>query len=375
MFARVLAPIWQFGAQAWRHPGSRALLRSRVFLSVLVLKLVIGTLFGSHYPRDLFIPFVGYFASTGGENPWQQFVERQPDSFPYPPVMLYALAPTIWAVSHLVPGEVTIWHFLALRLPLLVGDAMIALILAVWFPHRAKRVLYAYWCSPLTFYVLYWHGQLDVIPTALFFCSLLFLRRGEVLSFAVAFGTAIACKTHLVVVVPIMGIYLVRQYGWRRATIAGLVVGAVAAVWFAPYALDPSFQKMVFGTSEARRLFAIQFELEGESKLLVAPAALLVLAFRFSAYPKYNWDLLMLFTGISFCVLITLAPPRPGYILWSLPLIVFFVCRMTDVWALPLVVYTLAYFTYFGFGPESDFFDAGRLVFPILADLPSPARG
>ena len=58
-------------------------------------------------------------------------------------------------------------------------DLTIAVLLAVWFPQRVRIVLLAYWCSPLVFYVVYWHGQLDLLPTALLMVSFYFKQAGE----------------------------------------------------------------------------------------------------------------------------------------------------------------------------------------------------
>ena len=50
-----------------------------------------------------------------------------------------------------------------------------------------------------------------------------------------------------------------------------------------------------------------------EIQVLLAPAAMTLLWFRFIAYPKWNWDLFHLYIGILFCVFVLLAPPAPGY--------------------------------------------------------------
>lgn len=373
--ARALAA---YADLAGRHSPARALFGSRLFWAVLALKLVAGSLLASHYPRDLFVPFVNYYAESGFSNPWRHFADLgRLNSFPYPPVMLYALAAPRWLASPFLPGgtdTVTWGHLLALRLPLAACDVLIAVLLAVWFPHRVRRVLWAYWCSPIAFYVLYWHGQLDVIPTALLLVSFHFLRRREFWAFTITLGTALACKTHLFVALPFLALYLGRQIGWRRTAVLSGLALFVFLLWLAPYLPDPAFRQMVFGTSETGRAVRFLVPLGDQGLALVlAPLALFVLAFRFEAYPKHNWDLLMLYLGIAFCVFITLAPPRPAYYLWSLPFLVYYACKSADLRLLAWHVYAVAYFTYFWLGPESDLFDAWRLVAPGVTEWAAPA--
>ena len=98
---------------------------------------------------------------------------------------------------------------------------------------------------------------------------------------------------------------------------------------------------------------------------LLAPVALVLLWLRFASYPKVNWDSVQSRTwGLVFGVFVLLAPPRPGYVLWSLPFIAYYCCRQNEARFVALHVYTLAYFAYFWTGPESDLFDAWTLVAP-----------
>src|SRR5262245_45518860 len=366
-----------YADRARRHTAARALLGSRRFWAVLGLNLVAGALLASSYPRDLFIPFLNYFVESGFQNPWQHFAAIETRSFPYPPVMLYLLAGPRWLAGPLLPAgvdTVTWGHLLLLRLPLLACDAAIAVLLAVWFPHRVRRVLWLYWCSPLAFYILYWHGQLDVVPTALLLVSFHFLKRREHGAFAVTLGTALACKTHLFVALPFLALYLGKQDGWRKALVICGAAVAVFLFWLAPYLPDAAFRQMVFGTTETGRAVRFLVPLGDQGLALVlAPLALLVLAFRFEAYPKHNWDLLMLYLGIAFCVFITLAPPRPAYYLWSLPFLVYFAGRAGELRMLAWHVYAAAYFAYFWLGRESDLFAAWQLVAPAVAAWPAPA--
>lgn len=359
------------------HPGVHALFSSRTFWVVFGVKLIAGTFLASSYLRELFAPFVNYYVESGFQDPWTHFAGLgKMRQFPYPPAMLGLLAAPRWLFGWALSAgveTVTPAHLFVLRLPLVVADVAVAVLLAVWFPQRLRSVIFAYWCSPLIFYTQYWHGQLDLLPTALLMISLYFLRRRNYFAFAAVLGVALATKSHLWVAVPFLSIYLYRQIGLRRTA---SVIGVQLAVCFAilaPYLANPAFRQMVFGSEEQLRILALRIPLGGDGPaLLLAPLALALLCLRFEQYSKANWDLLMAYLGIVFCVFVLLAPPRPGYIIWSLPFIVYFYCRQGEKRFVALNIYTSAYLGFFLTGPESDLFDAWKLVAPEGA-VRSPA--
>ncbi|MCP3960825.1 MAG: hypothetical protein GY719_23520 [bacterium] len=359
------------------RPTVSALVHSKAFWAGVIFKLVLGSLLASTYLRDLFIPFVNYFAESGFANPWQHFEALgRLKSFPYPPVMLYVMALPRWLLGWLVPAgvdAVTPLHLLLMRLPLLVCDVLIAGVLVSWLPNRLRHILLFYWWSPLAIYIIYWHGQLDVVPTALLMLSLYALRTERRVVAMIVFGLALAAKSHLLVALPFYYLYLRHQTDGNRALRWTALSLATYALAIFPYVLDPAFRQMVFLSPEQSRLWAFQLPVAfGGPAIVLAPLAILLLWFRFDMYQKQNWDLFITYLGISFCVLVTLAPPQPGYVLWFLPFFVYFAARSRPSAVLPLHIYTGAYVVYFALRRDTDLFDAWRLVAPAVADLQTP---
>ena len=354
-------------------PAWRPLLASPWFWAVLALKLVLGTLVASHYPRDLFIPFVNRFVESGFADPWRHFAGLgRWNAFPYPPLMLVLLAVPRWLFSPLLaPGTdtVTFGHLLVLRLPMLAADLGITAVLLSWFPQRERRVLAYYWCSPIVFYVCYWHGQLDILPTALFLAALHLLRSQRNIAGLLVFGLGLATKLHLLVALPFVLVYLSQ----RRRPLAVAQLAAVPLLVYAatvlPFA-SSAFARMVYGTAEQQRVFAFQLPVGAQGlAVLLAPLAVIVLWLRFAAYRVRNWDLFILYLGLLFGVFVVLAPPAPGYFLWSLPLVVYFLCRSPRAPLAPYVLFTLSYFAFQALGPDADLLDALRLLDPRLAGV------
>lgn len=372
------------GTSAWgrlqrqlHRPTISQLRRSKIFWAGLVFKLVLGSTLASFYLRDLFIPFVNYFVESGFADPWEHFASLgRLKSFPYPPVMLYVMALPRWLFGVFLPGGtdvVTVGHLLAMRLPLLLCDFSILVVLVSWLPNRMRHILVLYWWSPLAIYIIYWHGQLDVVPTALLMLSLYALRKDLRAASMITFGLALATKSHLLVALPFYFLFLRRQTDWSRAlrwTAMALVTYLTAIL---PYAFDYSFRQMVFLSPEQARLWAFTLPVAlGGPAIILAPLAILLLWFRFDMYQKQNWDLFITYLGISFCVLVTLAPPQPGYLLWFLPFFAYFAARSRPSASLPLYIYTLAYIVYFTLRADSDVFDAWRLVSARVASWQTP---
>lgn len=361
-------------------PALRAFFRSPLFWAALVVRLLLGSTLASYFLRDLFVPFLNYFVESGFANPWAHFAALgRLNSFPYPPVMLYLMAAPRWLFGPLLPGgaeTVTGLHFLVMRLPLLAADLAIALILVRWFPNRVRRVLLFYWCSPFAIYISYWHGQLDVIPTALFLGCLACLRAKRYGPGMVVLGLALAAKSHLFAAAPFVLVYLVQERGLTAALRLTAATALTYGMAVLPYLPDPAFRQMVYGTDEQARLFAFQLPVGPAAgaavSIVVAPGAIAVLWFRFAAYAKRNWDLFMLYLGILFCVFILLAPPRPGYFLWSLPFLIHFICHTHKTNALTYVAYAASYLAFFWLGDQSDVRDAWKVIHPAFAAGPTP---
>ncbi|HRJ26498.1 MAG TPA: hypothetical protein PLO61_03175 [Fimbriimonadaceae bacterium] len=366
----------------WRRwladASAQQIFRSKLFWAVLILKVVAGSLLASTVMRDLFTPFVNYYVLSGFENPWEYFaVQGRGDAFPYSPVMLFFLVPFRLILTPFLPdgvSDVTFGHLFAMRVPLLICDFIILLILARWFPNRIQKVLLYYWCSPIVFYICFWHGQLDIIPTAILMASLHLLRHRHVMGSMILLGLGMATKMHLLVVLPFVVVYIYQDRGMRYAAGAFLASALTYVLMMAPYLSSPGFRLMVFGTDESARLFAFIAPIGADNlAVLLAPGAILLLWFRFVAYTKRNWDLFILYVGILFAVFIVLAPPRPAYLLWSLPFLIHLLVRSDRRMVAPYLFMVAAYFVFFWSGYDSDLTDAWRLVSVRLATMDPPA--
>src|SRR5438094_10643914 len=114
---------------------SYLMIKDRGFQAGLIIKLILSCLFASHFLTDLFLPFIKDAVQHNFFQVYERFSSLSPNPFPYPPVMLYALALPRWVLSFIFPvsiGHTQVVDLLSVRLPLMLADIALAVILIKW---------------------------------------------------------------------------------------------------------------------------------------------------------------------------------------------------------------------------------------------------
>lgn len=328
--------------------------KSPIFLIALGLKLAASFFFASRYMTQFFGPFLNWFVSSGFHNPWEYFYALgQTKMFPYPPVMLLIMSasralfhPFLAPDWHLVTGM----HLVSMRVPLLVFDLMILGILLRFFPMQQKKILIAYWCSPIVFFINYVHGQLDIVPTGIFFAAVYFLVERRYWGAFMLLAVAAATKTHVLIGLPFFLVFLYKKkVGFFRLFLYLLGFSALYGLFLAPYAGSHAFREMVFHSPEQRKLFDFMIPISSSLHLIVCPTVVALLFIKFASYKKLNREILLMFLGIVFVSLVVFVPAMPGWFLWSLPFLVYFYINNRDYSRAPFILYNAAYLGYFLF--------------------------
>ncbi|MEK6909761.1 MAG: hypothetical protein AABW61_01650, partial [Candidatus Aenigmatarchaeota archaeon] len=351
--------------------------RSKLFISILLVKVIAAFIFGSSFIVGGFVPFVKHFVDSGFQDPYQYFVNiGQVKAFPYPTLMLIILASPHAALSFVFSGAWLNDAFINLfitRVPLLLADLFIFYVLTKWLKTREDKVLKYYWASPILFYISYFHGQLDVIPIAILFLSLAFLFRNKTFVSGILFGAGIATKTNILLVLPFMAIFLWKNKSLKETIKFAAIAAITYAIFILPFIHSQGFIKMVFGASEQFRVFDLTIPLGFQNILLLAaPAAYLILLFNFSSYEKMNKDLLMMVIALVFTVVVTLVPPSQGWYYWAVPFLIYFFVKQEKVPMVSFWAINLFYLAYFLFNQNSDIFQSFQLIAPQIASLPAP---
>lgn len=340
-------------------------------------KLVLGTIFASHFLYGLFVPFLNLAVSGPKLDPWQAAIDHGiPNAFPYGPVMFYLLLLPRMLVAWATPSDpmAATWvHLFAARIPLLAADAAILFLLVRGLKTDMARAMLLWWASPIVLYVTYVHGQLDVIPTAMLIASLALLIAGRNTWSAVLLGLGFSTKTHLLVALPFMAIFAARrETAWLRAlSFSGIALGVYGVSLF-PWVLSSGFRMMVFGTEEQRRLFRVTLDYLPNLQVYLAPLAIGMLFLQFASYKKVNRDTLLMFLGLAYTVLITLIPPAHGYYIWPLPFVVYFFSQQTVYPRVSLWAFNISGLAYLTLGLDSTLFESLRMILPGMGRLGGP---
>lgn len=348
---------------------------TRGFWIILGIKGISSLVFGSAVMVSGFIPFVAQFSTTFS-NPYQSLaVSTGSALFPYPAGMLYVVSAPFLFFERLLPdviaSDVNI-QLLLIRIAVLLADVAIFFVLCKLLPTKEKSVFWLYFTSPVLFYINYFHGQLDVIPTSLFFISLLLLLRNRTLPSFIIFGLGVATKTHLLIALPFYCVYLYRnRIRLRQIVQYSLISLGIFAALNLPF-LSPEFMTAVFNNPEQQRLFSLFIPFGSSLAFFIAPAALLLVFYNFRSYRRLNADALMLALALSYTVLITLVPPMQGWFYWSFPFLLFFFIKYRSDIGFSLKAMSGFYLLYFLFSPTSDIFSALSPTITAAASLPNP---
>lgn len=333
--------------------------RSPVFWGILALKLVASTLFASDYLIQFFVPFLEYFSGHPFGDPYQLFwVRGEHGAFPYPAGMLYIMG-GLRAMLAGVGLESLPLHALMLvyRLPLLLADLLIFLVLCRWMRQKVALLIWLYWASPVLFYINYIHGQLDVVPVALLFLSIYFLFSAREIFAAVLLGMALATKTHIVVVVPFVMVYLWQNSSdFYRVARHVFIVALVVLLINVPYLQSDGFLKMVFQNSEQSKVELARLTIPSQGTSFYFIPAVFMVLIAFSMHIRiHNRDVFLAFVGFAFGVILLFVSPMFGWYYWVIPFFAYFFARTAASYTSVFMLLQAAYLMYFAVVPFSDY--------------------
>ena len=356
----------------------RKLLLNKWFLIILGIKILFSCFFASDYLIEGFAPFINYYVISGFSNPYEFFLHLNfLEAFPYPPVMLWLLSFLRVIFYPFMSTDWTIVHFgnlFLIHVPIILADILIYLILCKWLETKEKMVLILYWASPILFFISYFYGQLDVLPMAILFISLIFLFNKKPFSALVILGIGIATKTHLLALVPFYFLYLyINQYPIKKVIGYTTLPIIIFLVLSFPFLFSEAFMMSIFGAGEEGKVFLVNVPYFYEDlKLLIAPAAIFILFFNFVSYKKLNKDAFLLILGLLFTIFIVFVPPMPGWFFWCIPFFVYFFAKYKETPKFSFWFLNFTFFLYFIFNQDSTFFSSVQLIFPGIESIQSP---
>lgn len=325
----------------------------QMLLAGLGLRLCALALFTPWLYSTWFLPFLQHSLSTAAFDPWSAWLQSGGDAlaFPYGPLHMAAFLPFTaagTAVDHW--GGTQLFACLGLGTTVLLLDYGNLRCLQRLMPDHPRRVLLAYWLSPLVLYINYWHGQLDVLPVFLLLLALVFVSQRKFVEAGGIGGLAVASKFSLMLAVPFLLIYLIGNKRLRPYLVPFVAVALVALVAGLGACLySPGLRQMMLGTPEAAKIYDVAISLgQSHQQIYVLPIIYLLTVFAAWRTRRMSFPLLTAFIGLGFFLLLMLTPASPGWFLWVVPFIVLTLCsgRLTDwclyaLWVAVFLVYHL----------------------------------
>lgn len=293
----------------------------KIFVFVLFLKIALMALFSSDYQNRLFIPFIQHFLADL-DNPWQYFYKMQVDKFPYPPLMLYIVS-LFYLPCHILSVDSAILQNIFFKLPTLLSDILITYTLVKMFPNKLKEIAIYYFASPIILYAAYMHSQLDLVPMAILMLSIYLLTANRPIASAVIFGLALSTKLHLILVLPLVFIYMFKNYHKKYIFYFASISLAIHLLMASPYILSEGYFRMVLENPKQMMLFDSFYPISGLKIYIPIFAAIAIYA-KFISYRKINNDLFYTFIGILFAIFVLLVFPAYSWYLWMVPFLSLF---------------------------------------------------
>jgi len=351
------------------HTILQRLLKSKLFWFGIILKITFSIIFASKFLSDFFLPFIDFYTKSRFENPYQYFLEHGNSSaFPYPALMLWILSAPYLVFS----PQSSFAAIFTLRIPLLVADFVILLVLSRWLKYSLDKLIIFYWLSPVLIYISYIHGQLDVIPISILLASLYFLFKEKFTSSALLLAAGVGCKTNILLATPFFFIFLFsKKIELKKIFTFAIIFVATFALINLSFLSSEAFISMVFFNKEQAKIFDSFYQFHQGIIFYFIPAAYFLLLVKAFMIRGYNRDIFVMFLGFSFGVITLFIPPMQGWYYWIMPFFCYFYIKEKNAPYSLFISLQIAYFIYFALVKNSDFMEIFQFIVPRISNLPN----
>lgn len=276
---------------------------------------------------EWYAPFLQASVDRFGLDPWGTWLAAggDPLAFPYGYAMWLAFLPFALAGELLsLPAQYGYWATLAA-----VDVGLLACLRRLLPDLPARQLLVYYWLSPIVLLAGYGLGLNDLVPVLLMTLAFVLARppamKAQLAWSGAVCALAVSAKLSMVICVPFFLIYLYNGKLLRRHLPAFLTGLALSAVCFiAPFLLSQDGWRMLFENPEMQRVYRLRFTFDDGVSLYIVPALYMVALYWVWVMKRINFDLFLAGTSVSFLLVTLFASTSPGWFIWNLPFLLFY---------------------------------------------------
>ena len=342
--------------------------QNQIFLVLLLIKFFFIIFLVPSIQEKWFIDFINNLINNPTIDPWSNYLLNSGNTmgFPYGPIMILIFLPFsvfFWLIG--TPFELQDYTLgIGFRFTLLFFDLIGYLVLSKLLFNKKKEIIFFYWLSPLIFYVTYFYGQLDIIPTTILLIAYLYIYLNKFQLSGYLFGLAIATKLSVALIIPFPIIYLwqnKRLYTGLKKFINSLIITTSLLV-FTPI-ISSGYREMVLATPTKRSLLWLKIPLDESLKIFILPLTFLIIIYSMWRIKRSNFTLLISISGLAFLISTLMMPPTPGWYLWALPFLIIYQIKTDINGKLLISIFTL--FPILIIFPSDVFSEISFLNFPL----------
>ncbi|MFN0101002.1 MAG: glycosyltransferase 87 family protein, partial [Bryobacteraceae bacterium] len=245
-------------------------------------------------------------------------------SFPYGPVMyVIHLPPVLLGAAIDEWAGMDFFALAAFGLTILALDIGCLSLLVRLLHQSVRRVVGLYWLSPIVLYICYWHGQTDLVPVFFLLACLHAIEQRRFTAAGVGLGFAISAKLSMILPVPLLIIYFLRNKRIGSGVIPfAAAAAAVALLVQGPFLLSHGVQQMVLRSPEIDKIYRVALSIGEFHFVYILPLTYLLLLYGAWRIGRMSFALLYAFLGIAFFLVLLLTPASIGWFLWTVPFLV-----------------------------------------------------
>lgn len=291
-------------------------------LGLLVRLALIFFMLESPPVTEWYAPFLQNSINNPSLDPWTTWINHggSPLAFPYGYAMWILFIPGL-LLGHIIGIEAGPIYCLSL----LAADLVLLGLFKKFYGISNKKLLIAYWLSPIPIVGTYYFGYNDLIPVLFLVATLLLLFRKNFFLSGIFLGIAISAKLSMALALPFFAIYFAHQKTIRSKSLNFIyAISITSFILWAPFLISSSGLHMLFSNPEIQKVYQYTLALNPKTFIYLAPLAFGITVFLAWSVKRINFELFNATLGIGFLSIVLLTPSSAGWYMWAMPLLIYY---------------------------------------------------